>query len=284
MEYICEVCNKKYSSYQSLWIHNKKFHNKNTQNAPKVVQNTPKIEQNNYKCINCSKQFTRKYSLDRHNFRCKIKHIKEYTLLKEQNQMLLKGQEELKELKKQMSEIMKKINIKNSKLVNNFNCNNTTNNNIINIIELGKENLSEIFSKQEKLNILRKGKGCFTHLIEYTHLNEKYPQFHSILITNMQNNIAYLYNTETNKFEATTKDELLHNIFVEQTIHIYDFNNECGKYLSEIEKKRIQEVIDKLDNNCEIFEKNQKNKLKLIIYNNRHKITKELSREIEIII
>lgn len=26
MEYICNICNKKYSSYQSLWIHNKKYH------------------------------------------------------------------------------------------------------------------------------------------------------------------------------------------------------------------------------------------------------------------
>jgi hypothetical protein len=26
MEYPCTICNKKYSSYQSLWIHNKKFH------------------------------------------------------------------------------------------------------------------------------------------------------------------------------------------------------------------------------------------------------------------
>ena len=26
MEYKCNICNKLYSSYQSLWIHNKKFH------------------------------------------------------------------------------------------------------------------------------------------------------------------------------------------------------------------------------------------------------------------
>ena len=26
MEYKCKICDKNYSSYQSLWIHNKKFH------------------------------------------------------------------------------------------------------------------------------------------------------------------------------------------------------------------------------------------------------------------
>jgi len=30
MEYRCNICNKTYSSYQSLWIHNKKFHNPKT--------------------------------------------------------------------------------------------------------------------------------------------------------------------------------------------------------------------------------------------------------------
>ena len=28
-EYNCKICNKKYKSYQSLWNHNKKFHNPN---------------------------------------------------------------------------------------------------------------------------------------------------------------------------------------------------------------------------------------------------------------
>jgi hypothetical protein len=27
MVYKCNICNKDYSSYQTLWVHNKKFHN-----------------------------------------------------------------------------------------------------------------------------------------------------------------------------------------------------------------------------------------------------------------
>ena len=33
-DYRCNICDKKYSSYQSLWIHNKKFHTTNSK--PKV--------------------------------------------------------------------------------------------------------------------------------------------------------------------------------------------------------------------------------------------------------
>jgi hypothetical protein len=93
-----------------------------------------------------------------------------------------------------------------------------------------------------------------------------------------------MYNPESCKFEATTKDDLLHNIIVEQTIHIYDFKDECDKYLSPKEQERVQYVIDKFDNDCPIFETKQKDDIKLVIYNNRHKITRERCRDLEIII
>jgi hypothetical protein len=73
------------------------------------------------------------------------------------------------------------FSIRNPTLTNNNNSNNTnsnnTINNTINIIALGKEKLSEIYSIQEKVNILKHGHNCFTKLIEYTHTNDKYPQF-----------------------------------------------------------------------------------------------------------
>jgi hypothetical protein len=60
----------------------------------------------------------------------------------------------------------------NNNLTNNNNSNNTINN--YNIVALGKENLSEVFTLQEKVNILKSGRNCFTKLIEYTHTNDKY--------------------------------------------------------------------------------------------------------------
>ena len=37
MEYICKLCKRNYASYQSLWIHNKKYHNDLISNSkPKV--------------------------------------------------------------------------------------------------------------------------------------------------------------------------------------------------------------------------------------------------------
>jgi hypothetical protein len=138
-------------------------------------------------------------------------------------------------------------------------------------VALGKENLSEVFTIQEKLNILKYGKQCFTKLIEYTHTNDKYPQFKNIMITNLKDKLGYIYNSSTNKFDAINKDELLNDIISEQSIYIYDFKDECEQKLTLNERERVQYVIDKFNNNCPIFENKQKEDIKLIIYNNRVK-------------
>ena len=75
MEYKCIKCNKYYSSYQSLWIHNKKFH---SQSKPKLTK-TGEIKKINdkYNCQQCKENFNNINDLDSHiKLKCKpnIKH------------------------------------------------------------------------------------------------------------------------------------------------------------------------------------------------------------------
>ena len=80
---ICEKCNKKYSSYKSLWNHTKKFHNTNVnaQNNSVNVQNNNVNVQNDiiqnkeYKCEFCSKIFTSRQGKYQHKLICKQKDI-----------------------------------------------------------------------------------------------------------------------------------------------------------------------------------------------------------------
>jgi uncharacterized C2H2 Zn-finger protein len=292
-KHICTICNKEYSTRQNLWKHNNKFHViESNESNPNVIQKSipvviPKSSAN-FICIKCNAIFKYKQGKWKHEKKCSINKSNDQTeILKKQNEEL---KTKMDEMTKMFDTLLKKIKVHpktlqkiNNTLTNN-NSNNNTINNTYNIVALGKEKLSEIYSIQEKVNILKYGHSCFTKLIEYTHTNDKYPQFKNILITNLRDNIGYMYNMESGKFEATTKDELLHNIIVEQTIHIYDFKDECDKYLSPKEQERVQYVIDKFDSDCPIFETKQKDDIKLIIYNNRHKITKEPCRDLEIIV
>lgn len=58
-----------------------------------------------------------------------------------------------------------------------MNMNNGTINNNTYILSFGDENLMDTFSKKEKLNVLKHKFNCLPYLVEYTHFNEKYPQF-----------------------------------------------------------------------------------------------------------
>ena len=54
--------------------------------------------------------------------------------------------------------------------------------------------------------------GSLSKIVKYVHFNKKFPQFQSMVITNMQNNIAYKYNEDENRFLTISKDEINKNM------------------------------------------------------------------------
>jgi len=71
MEYYCNICEKKYKSYKSLWKHNYIYHkvlppSNTTSSTVTTPINTTLLEVNKLKCISCNELFSRKDSLTRH--------------------------------------------------------------------------------------------------------------------------------------------------------------------------------------------------------------------------
>jgi len=277
--YKCLECNKIYKSKQSLSNHRTKFH----QNAPKCTKITPKLtlinERGgvksvlNFKCEFCNKKFTRKYSLNRHikMNRCKNNNI---NLENELFKMKIVYEKEINELKNQLLTVMNKQCKKHPKTLQkinnqlsqqNNNC--IVNNNTINIIPLGQENLSNILSCKEQKMILNKKQQSLNYLIEYIHFNNKYPQFQNIIITNLKDNIAYKYDDKLNKFAATTKDELLEILLENRIIDIEDFYNFNYDKLNDNTQIVLNNFINKIKNDDQYFDK-KKHDIKLILYNN----------------
>ncbi len=164
-KYICNICNKQYSSYKSLWNHNKIFYNiistKNTQNTTNIPHITTEITQLNTKnifCNYCKKNFSRNDSLKRYKKICKNKKsfIEEYKLIKQ----------ELNNIKKQLAifinkeakihpKTLQKLINTNNILTNNSN--NTINNNItIKLVKFGNEDLEKVLNKKDMSEIINK--------------------------------------------------------------------------------------------------------------------------------
>ena len=316
-KHVCNICNKEYSTRQNLWKHNKNNH---TIIKPKLIHETlnnphipltipPKINEQpkDLQCKYCDLTFTRKDNLKRHHNKCKIKN-NEDNKLKQENELLkqqLKEQdnkikEELKKrdndielLKKQMLEIMNKQNkihpktlTKINKQLNNntLNDNKVINNNNINIIQLGGESLDTLFNKNQQLDVLSKRYKCLEYLVKQVHFNDNYPQFKNILITNTQNNIGYRYDKVDNKFIAINKSELLDDVITERMGDIETFYDNQSKYLDSKTKDIIHCFIDKMDDKSEKYYEQKMKDIKLVIYNNRNKVSKEITQDLEVIV
>jgi prophage antirepressor-like protein len=99
-DFKCNLCNKYYSSYQSLWIHNKKYHNPNvTHSVPNVILKKSNVIQkesniasltintNILECKYCHKTYANRHSKSKHLKNCKEKKIKDDDILKKNNDL-----------------------------------------------------------------------------------------------------------------------------------------------------------------------------------------------------
>jgi len=283
-KHVCITCNKEYTTRQNLWKHNKKFHvivtnivapiitNTSSESkiiAPNVTNIAPKNE-----CKYCKNVFSRNSSLKRHYDRCKEKDTKETS---EVTQLKEFYEKKIEEIKKQMLDLIKKsckIHPKTLQKINNQ-LNNSNNNNTINntyIVQFGREKLYEVFSKKEQIDVLNCGNLCLENLIEKAHFNSKYPQFKNILITNLQNNLAYKYNAATSNFDVVTKKELLEDIISERMYDIEEFFNNYKDDITPKMQMVIENFIKKMDG--ESYEDLKKQNIKIILYNNRSLVDK----------
>ena len=303
----CNTCDKLYSTRQNLWKHNNKFHTNNKpQDKSNINHDKPHdksiincnniivVNDTKYKCSKCNATFIHYQSRWKHEKKCTDNFDNK---LKEENEKLKNEVElfktEMAAMKKQLLTIMNKqckIHPKTLQKINNTlnnnNLNNSCNttNNIINIVQLGNENLENVFSKNKQVEILKQRYGCLPYLIREAHLNDKYPQFKNILITNLMNNIAYKYDKTTKNFIAVDKSELLNEVVGARMDDIESFFESNTDVLDEKTKSCVEQFISKMDSREGAYYDDKLKDVKLMIYNNRDKVSKELIQTLEIIV
>ena len=178
----CKICKKSYSSYKSLWNHNKKFHTlKVSKSNPKVIQKNNNVSEsdikitfeilneNNFKCKFCDKIYKYKQGKYKHEQICKNKDE-----LKEDNKIIAKLEEDLIELKNKFNELLQtcKIHPKTLQKINKSIINNN-----INIIKFGTEELDKIFTEAEMLKIYNRKMCSIEESVKTLHFNDKRPEY-----------------------------------------------------------------------------------------------------------
>jgi hypothetical protein len=189
MEYKCILCDKLYSSYQSLWIHNKKFHtytNINVKNNVKNVKNNVKNVKNNVKnvkenvqivksltCEFCNKIFNNRPAKSIHKKKCKSK-----------------------------------ITVTNNNSIIQ-NTNNGIINNNINITQFGSELLSKLTSEDIK-KIANSNYNSVIEIVKLLNFNKNFPKNHNFCTTSLEGSYVNVYNSDTKQIDKINKDDF-HN-------------------------------------------------------------------------
>ena len=234
--FYCNYCNKKYSSYQTLWKHNKKYHTNNDNNENK-------INNKKYNCKNCSKMYVHKQSLYKHIKKC-INNI---------------------------NPLINELNIGN-KITNNIVNNNITINNII-INKVGYENIDDL-TEEERKTILNDNKEPISKMIEIINFNERLPNNHNFCTTSLNSKYLSVYDKKTNKINKEKKINLFRNLMDTTIIKIKQLFNEYKEKYNEKIRDILENHINEFINIKKIilddkYKRNIYSNINLISYNKK---------------
>ena len=299
MLYKCKICEKEF---------NQKCHYTNHLNRLRPCEKLTKIIHENplnlhvfpqkgeNKCSYCYKIYSRSDVLKNHLLICKVKkqdiEEKESILnrLLEQNTLLVstidQQKEQINQLIKTNENLINQMKIKHTQ--NNKNIKNQNNGtiNTINIIQFGKEDLSKIDNKEFFEALTQMGYKIPAKMVEKIHINDKYPEYKNIYISDINRGKAMVHDGKKWKLERYDKisDKLLDKIlnFMEERYEeIKDDKNITDKKKTNMENKlKILQIMKDYEEEEE-KERNEylrsqcKEKIKMDLYNNRERIDDE---------
>jgi hypothetical protein len=313
MGYLCTDCNKEYKSYTTLWNHNRIKHD-GVKTVKSELPISPDGDKNLlFKCRNCPKVYKHKQSRFTHERTCtgdcielQIENKRIIALDKERD--ILHTKKEILELQLKIRNA-NKINPKTFKALNKIlierSANNTmTNSNIFsnnsncntqiinhnyfpNITSIGKENVCLSLTSSDKMLILDSKRNSLEKIVELVHCGT-HNEFKNIIITNLKDKFVHKYDSTKGYFTAVDKSELLEKLVTFRIMDleaIYDELSSANK-IDQQTKGIIQKFLDQLESGeayiddtgqYENFKAFKTNSIKILLYNNQDKITKDIA-------
>jgi hypothetical protein len=249
--------------------------NNNLQLSNNISQTSDIILHNNI-CKYCKKILSHRNSRWRHEKSCKEK--KKLIINNNKIQLL---EEKNKQLEEMINKLALEIKNKNLHQTNNGTINEIGTINNIQIVSLGREDLSKLSIKEQK-NILKFGSSSLKKIIADVNFNPKIPEQQNIKLTNLAKKTCKQYDEQSKNFIEVPKDRLicsLINIRTGDLIEIHEEFKEDGNRCHDSVNYIINVVNNYQDNSDnKDFEKKYlelKKEIELLIYNK----TKELNNK-----
>ncbi len=319
MLYKCEICQREFKKKCHYKDHLNRINpciknaEKKHEITPNYTELTPKKQEITpktvHKCNYCLKTYCRANVLKKHFLICKVKkkdiEEKEEILNKllEQNNKLVSSLDQQKEQNNKLVSTIEELNrridklendkksnhIQNNKNVKNLN-NGIINNNTINIVAFGKEDLSKIENKEFFEALTQMGYKIPAKMFEKIHINDKYPEYKNIYISDINRGKAMVHDGKKWKLDKYKNigDKLLDKIlnFMEERYEeLKEDKNITEKRKMNMENKlKILQIMKDYEeeeekDRHEYLRDKCKDHMKMDLYNNRERIDEDKVEE-----
>ena len=288
VKYICECCKFETTLKPNYERHiQTKKHKKSSQSHHLVTPKSPLVTPKSpFSCKYCDAQFKYKQGMYRHiKYTCKEskdEDLKE--LVKLMNEQLQEQTSEIKNMKteivkrdKQITKLSNKLQIKNLKNIQNNIKNNIQNNNNTQNIQNNQINIHlnnykdtdlSVLNELDYLNCINRCKNCVVQAIETIHFNPKFPQNMNLCISNIKENYMLMY--EDYVWKLKDRNAALLRIYEDKEDILSDWVEEVRDINPNV-SKLFDRYVKMKDNNDELIKELLKN-VKIMMYNNKHKI------------
>jgi hypothetical protein len=262
-KYTCKICNKRYATIQSRWVHYQKCNGKymefeRLKSENERMQDTLRRTE---EIVRLQKKLLKSKRLDTKTFKAVNKILIERSYYNAQN-------------------------MQNTQ--NNMQTNVKTVNNNFQIFSVGNEEILRVLTEQQKKQIIGAKMMALEKIVEIAHCGTNH-QFKNILITNLKDDYAYKYDEKKGYFVTVLKKDLLDDVVTYRLTDIeaiYDELQSANKIDAKT-KKLIQDFLDKMENEETPFVEGEKrfdnfrtyktNNIKILLYNNQDQITKDVA-------
>ncbi len=299
MLYKCKICEKEFKQKCHYTNHLNRL--RPCEKLTKIIHENPLNlhvfpQKGENKCSYCYKIYSRSDVLKNHLLICKVKkqdiEEKEEILnrLLEQNTLLVstidQQKEQINQLIKTNENLINQMKIKNTQNNKNIkNQNNGTINNI-NIVAFGKEDLSKIDNKEFFEALTQMGYKIPAKMFEKIHINDKYPEYKNIYISDINRGKAMVHDGKKWKLDKYNNigDKLLDkiiNFMEERHEELKEDKNITDKKKMNMENKlKILQIMKDYEKEeekerHEYLRSQCKDHMKMDLYNNKEKIDDE---------
>lgn len=270
---------KKYHTNNDVKCHKKKDVQPISDVKKSLKNDVQKSDLSTNICKFCEKVLCDRKSRWKHEQVCKKKNVEKNNEIAKLKSIILELKEEIikqRDENKNKNIINKmKIHPKTLQKINNQM--NNINNGIINIIvPVGKENFKNILTDTQKKEILKGKEKAPIKLTELIYNDPSLKKFQNIYITNMSNDLGYIYDEVSKKYIVKRKEYILDK---------YGWNRRCDieEFIADLEDKMSYESINDLKKiienyfNDDDYKKKQDKELLITLYNNRFQVENNYS-------